>query len=77
MNILPERLPILRDDLSRQAVLTRVSTDGTIAGRLLRESDYDALVVTYLGEISDALRQAEVLQSASTLKHLRAPGRED
>ena len=77
MNILPERLPFLSDDLSRKGALTRLTADGLVAGRLLKECDYDSLVVNCLPEVSEALRAAEVIGSASNLIHLRARGAHD
>jgi hypothetical protein len=70
MNILPNELILLDDNLRRAGVFSRLDTRGTIAGHVLREHDYDKLIVTHKDTVADALREAGLIDRGSTLRYL-------
>jgi len=70
MNILPNELILLDENLQLAGTIPRLDPKGALAGRVLAERDYDALIVAHLGTIADALREAGVIEKTSDLKHL-------
>ena len=70
MNILPNELIMLDDNLQRAGAFSRLDPLGSIGGRVLAERDYDELIVEHLGSVADALRQAGVIEKTSDLIYL-------
>jgi hypothetical protein len=70
MNILPNELILLNDELQRAGTIPRLDLKGAIAGRVLSEGDYDKLIVTHRDSVSDALREADIIDENSTLLYL-------
>jgi hypothetical protein len=70
MNILPNELIRLDDKLQRIGSIPRLNAVGAIAGQILREQDYDKFIVTHKDVVSDALREAGILNEASSLFYL-------
>src|SRR5688572_1303664 len=71
MFLLPKEITVLTDDLRESKRLLRLdSLEGGIAGRKLRESDYDRLVVSSAATITDVLTKAGLLEKGLSLHHL-------
>ena len=71
MNVLPNELVILDNQLKSTGVITRLeTTDGAIAGKRLEEAHYDQLIVANRETVASALRGAGVIGDNSSLLHL-------
>jgi hypothetical protein len=70
MSGLPRQLALLDDRLERQGLLTRLGPSGTIGGRMLKERDYDQMIISQRDMLADALREADLLSADSELLHL-------
>lgn len=70
MNILPNQLVLLDDSLRTAGAVTRLDPMGAIAGRTLKESDYDRLLVAHRDVVADALREAGIIERTSVFRYL-------
>lgn len=67
MNILPEKLIKLDDNLKPVGQLTRLDPEGVVGGKKLQEHHYDSLIIENSETIAEALRNADLIGKDSEL----------
>src|SRR5574341_364786 len=66
MNILPDWITAIDENLSRVKRYDRIGPESEL-GKRLKESDYDRLIVSHVDLLADTLRQAEIIADDSDL----------